>query len=123
MPVIVNKSEALNRLETMINNGIKVLLVDYPDAEIVVLLLTALKNRNLTMVQIWNYVEEVPKDKQLIYIPQKDMNEVLEMYRMYEFSDKVTVISDTSQYGSLFNYIKTGILTKEEMVDALLYKL
>ena len=42
---------------------------------------------------------------------------------MYDFSDKVSIISDTDQYGCLFNYVKTGILTKQEMVDALLYKI
>ena len=51
------------------------------------------------------------------------MDEILNFYRMYDFSDKITVISDSDQFGSLINYVKTGILTKQEMVDALLYKI
>ena len=41
---------------------------------------------------------------------------------MYDFSDKVDVIADSPQYASMLNYVKTGILSKEEMIEALLYK-
>lgn len=36
------------------------------------------------------------------------------IYLMYEFSDKVRLLEDSSQYGSLYNYVENGLLTPEE---------
>lgn len=57
------------------------------------------------------------------YLNRNMMQDILSLYRLYEFSDKAVTVFDTDQYGSLFNFVKTGILTKQEMVDALLYKI
>lgn len=54
-------------------------------------------------------------------ISKTEMEEFLTLYKMYDFSDKVQIIADSDQHGSMFNYVKTGVLTKQEMVDALLY--
>lgn len=40
------------------------------------------------------------------------------LYRMYDFSDQFFIISEESQYGSLLNYVKTGFLTMEEVLQA-----
>ncbi len=55
------------------------------------------------------------QDYQLIEDP-----EVMNLYRMYEFSDKIIVFSEDSQYGSIWNYVRKGFLTAEEAIDALL---
>lgn len=36
------------------------------------------------------------------------------IYLMYEFSDKVRLLEDSPQYGSLRNYVENGLLTPEE---------
>lgn len=36
------------------------------------------------------------------------------IYLMYEFSDKVRLLEDSPQYGSLHNYVESGLLTQEE---------
>lgn len=36
------------------------------------------------------------------------------LYLMYEFSDKVRLLEDSPQYGSLQNYVENGLLTPEE---------
>lgn len=42
---------------------------------------------------------------------------------MYEFTDNIIVIDyDISNYPTIFNFVKTGILTEEEVYDALLYQ-
>lgn len=47
---------------------------------------------------------------------------IAELYNLYEFSDEILMINSTPLYPSLFNYVKTGILTEEEMIQALFNK-
>lgn len=42
-------------------------------------------------------------------------------YYLYEYTDEIDVILDNPQYPSMLNYVKTGLLTPEEMVEALTY--
>ncbi len=44
----------------------------------------------------------------------------LELYRMYEFCDKFIVLSESEQYGSIWNYVKKGMISPEEALDAVL---
>ena len=44
------------------------------------------------------------------------------LYYLYEYTDDVNVIADSSQYPTLLNYVKTGLLTEDEMLEALLHK-
>ncbi len=43
-------------------------------------------------------------------------------YYLYEFSDRFQVVSKEDQFGTLYQYVETGILTDVEMVEALLYE-
>lgn len=53
----------------------------------------------------------------------KDITEeVKNQYYLYEYSDKIQVITNNPQYPSMFNYIKTGLLTEAEMREALFHK-
>jgi hypothetical protein len=109
-------------LDKFINDGKKVLIFD-DDLDILHLIYDGLKYKEITNVEIWHCIEEASDYKYSTYIMRKEMDEILEIYNMYDFSDKVIVVSNSNQYGSLFNYVKTGILTKQEMVDSLLYKI
>ena len=112
------KAEALLGLENEIDNGRKVLIFDCDDLAFLGILRKELMNRNSSNVDIWQCIDGLSD-----YVLREKIDAVLDIYRMYDFSDKVLVVSDSNQYGSLFNYVKTGILTKQEMVDALLYKI
>lgn len=52
----------------------------------------------------------------------KQLYEFKKYYYLYEYSDNIQLITDNPQYPSMLNYVKTGILTEEEMIQALLYK-
>lgn len=52
-------------------------------------------------------------------VDQKDFEEY---YYLYEYSDNIQLITDNPLFPSMLNYVKTGILTEEEMIQALLYK-
>lgn len=51
-----------------------------------------------------------------------DANIICSLYSLYDFSDKVTVISDSTQFGGIQNFISTGLLTPSEAVKAVLHK-
>ncbi len=42
-------------------------------------------------------------------------------YRLYEYTDDICVLEDNPLYPGLINYVKTGMLTEEEMIQALLH--
>ncbi len=42
-------------------------------------------------------------------------------YRLYEYTDDICVLEDNPLYPGLLNYVKTGLLTREELIDALEY--
>ena len=63
------------------------------------------------------YEELLKNDPDIIL---KDFDESFEKYYyMYEYTDELSVIKDSTQYPSMLNYVKTGLLTKEEMIEAL----
>lgn len=54
-------------------------------------------------------------------ISKEEENSILKMYNMYEFSNRISVISHNGHFGSLLNYFETGVLTLKEMFRAMLY--
>lgn len=55
-------------------------------------------------------------------ISSKEQKELSDLYRMYEFSDHFQVLADCPQFGGLLNYVKTGLLSKEEVFELILKK-
>lgn len=53
-------------------------------------------------------------------ISEEEYCDIEELYYMYEFSDRIHLLTDTAQYGSLGNYMATGLLTENETFAALL---
>ena len=54
-------------------------------------------------------------------ITEQEYNFILRLYRMYEFTDKLRTVSYFLQFGSMINYLSTGIITEEEYFEALLH--
>ncbi len=54
-------------------------------------------------------------------LSQSDFEVYLNYYRLYEYTDDICVLEDNPLYPGLINYVKTGLLTKEEWIDALKY--
>ena len=55
------------------------------------------------------------------YISKKSMEYLAELYHMYEFSDRFQIVSYSGSYGTLFNYVHTGLLTLNEAIKAFLF--
>ena len=115
-------NEIRKRLRMTIDLGNIVIIFDYDNLDIMQLLSQKLVSKNIFNVEIWQSIDKKSNIKLSKYVSKAVIDKVINLYCMYDFSDKVFVISDTNQYGNIFNYIKTGILTRQEMVDALLYK-
>lgn len=52
-------------------------------------------------------------------VSEKEMNMLLKLYRLYEASDKLFLLSDSKNYGSIWNYVNSGLISEEEMLEAL----
>ena len=72
------------------------------------------------MVQMWKLRDELFTCIKFISISEEAYIELRQLYLIYEFSDKFRMISTDGNYGTLWNYVKTGLLTPEEAVEALL---
>ncbi len=118
----MNKTEMISSLENVIIKD-KVIVFDHDDIELFSILCDGLRDRKTDNIVVWQSIEESFNREYFTYVTQQKLDEILEVYHMYDFSDKVFVVSDPNQYGSLLNYLKTGILTKQEMVDSLLYNI
>ena len=113
---------SINNLKFLIENEKKYILFCCSDMELLKLLKKSIKEYKLYHFIILQSFEVDLTDEYVRFVSNRFMSEILSIYRMYNFSDKVLVVSDSDQYGSMFNYVKTGILTRSEMVNVLLYK-
>lgn len=74
------------------------------------------------------YVDDEFRWKDLVYEKYGNREKVLlssdmrefEMYRMYEFSDRFIALSESAQYGGVWNYVRNGILTPDEALELLI---
>ena len=67
------------------------------------------------------YISEIKNLRNMEFWSYQEMEEFVALYYTYEFSDRITLISDSGQYSGLLNYLLTGLLTEEEFCRALLY--
>lgn len=123
MSMIENEKENLCGFEQKMISGKRVMLLDSADSEIIRLLMLGVKKRGIRDMDIWYCNNSMSDDQELVNLSDKEMKELLEMYYVYDFSDKIIAFMESVQYGSMFNYNKTGILTRQEIVDALLYNI
>ncbi len=54
-------------------------------------------------------------------ISKEEYESYEKFYRLYEYTDAICVLEDDPLYPGLLNYVKTGLLTEEELRKALEY--
>ncbi len=118
----MDNNQIIEKLNASINLGKIIIVFDLDSLDYLQLLLSRLVLQNITNVEIWQAIEEKSSSQISKYVSKEVVDNTIKIYRMYDFSDKIMVLSNSEQYGSLLNYVKNGILTMEEMVDALLYQ-
>ncbi len=119
---IAYKSRIICSMENLINTGKKIIIYDCSDEGLLESLYADIKDRKMNEIEIWHNLKENNQYNSLRWITREEMDEIIDIYRLYDFSDKVMLINTTSQYGSLFNYINENLLTKDEVSEAILHK-
>jgi hypothetical protein len=66
---------------------------------------------------------EIETDTSIMNVSEEFMSGLLDYYYLYEFTDKIIVISDDSFCPDIKNYVSNGILTEEELIKSVLYKI
>lgn len=113
-------SECIASIERIANENQHILLINNDDLEFVKVLNECIKNYQSSQFERCCVIIPILNTNIMNGISDRDSKEFLRIYGLYDFSDKVSVISDAEQYGNLYNYVKNGILTREEMIEALL---
>ena len=109
-------------MEEEIKRGIRIFLFNLNDKLFLHDICEIIGENYISDIEVWHCMDCDFHYDTARYIETEDMENIMELYRTYDFSDKVTVITDNGIYGNLFNYMNTGVLTKREMIEALLYK-
>ena len=55
-----------------------------------------------------------------VQLNEKNRAVLYRLYHTYEFSNKFTMFSADNNFGTIWNYVRTGILTSEEVLSAVL---
>lgn len=116
MSAAENKSDILVKLEAALETFDRVLLVTDDLQEPFI---TSSMKKILVLTTKNIPLADIP---QITYsqITAKQQTELLKLYGMYEFSDRFQVIAADGRFGSLWNYVETGILTAQEAMEVLL---
>lgn len=63
---------------------------------------------------------DYPEDIGIVELSHENAMELHRLYLTYEFSDRFAIFADNMQYGTIFHYADTGIMTEEEVVRAII---
>lgn len=115
-------SEVINELNEILRSGKNVLVYNLDEMDYLEILIKGIKESHRNIL-IWSGNVAVGLEKEIDRILSVDeMFELLLLYRMYEFTDKIIIVSDVSYCPGMLNYVRQGLLSKEEMAEALLFK-
>ncbi len=117
------EKEFTKNMQSIIRAYEKVLFLPYASSEIVSMFRDyskgCLKNKILLLMK-----EEADcglNDIYCMYLNRHEYIDLKNLYHTYEFSNKFSISSEDSNFGKIWNYVKTGLLTPEEALAALLY--
>ena len=120
----VTQQDIVGQLEKFFENNDMVILVDIEGANILVEMLCHSKvikdtSKKLVIVSCVNYPLK-SGNHEYITVSEKQMKQLLGIYRCYEPSDKLVLLSDSRNYGNTWNYVNTGIISIEDVFEAML---
>ena len=118
------QQDIVGRLEKCLESNDLVILVDIEGANILVEILChskVIKNtsKKLAIVSCVNYPLK-SGNHDYITVTETVMKRLLDIYRCYEPSDKLVLLSDSRNYGNTWNYVNTGIISIEDVFEAML---
>ena len=81
--------------------------------------IAALSDMKILVITINECAEDFDRDF-IVGLGMEDFFELTNLYSKYEFSNRISLLSREANYGSLFNYLDTGLITEDEMITAIL---
>lgn len=124
MAILYCEGHIINWLEEKLCQFDKIFLID---AESLLLqpFLRELENqisKSEKVLTLFVYKEEICELSKLAYcqITEEQQNHLLNLYNLYEFSGAFYYVTKNNRYGTIWNYVDTGILTMQEAIRSLL---
>lgn len=74
------------------------------------------ENKDELVCEVIRYCNE--HHKNILFL---DNEEMYQLYNTYEFSDKVKCLTESKQYGNIFNFVRNGVITLDEAIEALIH--
>lgn len=112
----------LKRMENVLDNDKKrIILYCLNDEKMLSLLIKEISDKRIDNIIVFQSVTKSLDSLNTTFIDRKELESVLDFYNLYDFSNKISVINESDQYGNMLNYVRSGVLSREEMVEALLY--
>lgn len=108
------------QVEDIIAAGYKIVLCDIKQDKIINELQKVEKYGNIKLYICSRHAVNYSNCNSTFYTYQEEFKM---LYSMYEFTDKLILLSDNTCYPTLMNYVKQGILTIDEFIEAIIYKL
>lgn len=97
----------------------QILIYDMDDNEILQALIDCIVDDNLN-IEIWHSCSNICTDcKRIKCVSSDNIKSVIEIYRLYEFSDKIIIFSKNTSYPDLTNYLTYNIISVSELAKAM----
>lgn len=116
----VADSKVISLLEKSVNEGKRVIIYNIKDDKVLGLLSVRLREDKNLNVEIWCSNVFFRGENGFKVMPESELRHAEELIKLYDFSDNIFLVSDFSQYGSLNNYVNTGLLTDNDLANCLL---
>ena len=114
MYLIIQMKEELKEI---LNTNKKVILIasDFSKIEEALAILDMHKD-----IKVLSVDDRCGQHENVQVITRDEEREILDLYYMYEFSDKFLALENSSQYGSVFDYVEEGIISFDEAIRSLI---
>ena len=121
MEVEVYNNSIVNELEALINEKNWIILFNIDNIALNRAVLAELGSRRMKNYKIWAR-DDIPEFHENVdrFLTSEEMNKILELFYLYDFSDKVRLITETKNQPTLLNFLNNGLLSENEVASILL---
>ncbi len=116
--------EALAALDRYLKQADLVIMVDPEDAGVLTDSLCTSealeKTTRCVMVISTEECSKMPDRHIFLTVTDAKIKLFEQIYRMYEASNKLLLYTRKANYGTMWNYVDNGVITEEEMLEAML---
>lgn len=117
----INRSKIICELEEELKNNDKVIIYYLENEEFLEKIVKKLENKQ-SNIRIWSVLRIKKINRNIRIISYKEAEEILRLFYLYEFTNRLIMFTESSGYPNIMNYVEQGIMTEEQVIDALFYK-